>query len=246
VRQEVGALRDAFAIERSFPQRVETDQHAVLFEDQGFAKTAKELGLRLDAFCQKLLVPLKLARLPGARVGPVAILPPTEYDAHAPASTQAAWVPRLGLLLLRGSAPGDLSWEQGLAVSECWVQRIAPGLPAWAEAGLAAYCVEAALGKAPPGWVERLRAQGPWTAEQWRRLFALDRAALQADPLARARAWSLVRLADWRPPLKRELSKLIEQAAAGQSPDWAPYTGLDLPATAPELDQLLEKRPSPR
>lgn len=246
VRQEVSALRDAHAIERSFPRRALSDQHAVLYEDQGFTATAKELGQRLDALCLKLLVPVKHARLPGQRAAPVAILPGGEYDAHAPAGSTAAWSPRLGLLLLRGAVPVELGWDKGLPVAECWVERSAPGLPAWAQAGFAAYCLEAALGQPPPGWVERLRAQGAWSAEQWQRLFEQDRAALQADPLARARAWALVRLAEWRPQLKRDLQRLIEQAAAGQPQDWSPFTGLDFAAVEPELDQALEKRPASR
>lgn len=243
VRQEVTALREAAAIERTFPRRVITDQHAVLFEDQGFTAAAKELGTRLDQTCNKLLAPLRQAKLPGLRTAPVAILPGGEYDAQAPTGTHAAWLPRLGLLLLRGSVPSELGWDKGLAVAECWSDRLAPGIPAWAWEGLSAYCLESTLGQPPPGWVERLRGEGAWTAQQWQRLFEQDRTGLRADPSARAHAWALVRLVEWRPPLKRDLIKAIEQAANGQPQDWSAFTGLDLVGSATELDQALDKRP---
>lgn len=246
VKQEVAALREALRVERSFPRRFVGEQHAVLFEDEGFGRTARDLAQRLDAFCFKLPRVLLSAKPPTARPVAVAILPQREYAPLAPASTQAAWLPLHGLLALRGVAPAELGWDQALPLAECWVERVAPGLPPWAAQGLAAYAAEAALAQPPAGWVERLRARGPWTPEEWARLFELDRPELEAAPLARAKAWSLLRLAEWRPPLRRDLTRLVEQAATGQPQDWSPFTKLDPAGLEPELDQLLEKRPAPR
>lgn len=243
VRQEVQALRESLRLQRSFPARIVTDLHAVLYEDEGFTKTAKELGGKLDALCAKLSRPFKSARLGVPRRAPVAILPRAEYDALAPASTEASWSGRHGLLLIRGAVPSDLGWDHAQAVADSWLQRTLPGLPAWVELGLAAYCVEAALGTPPPGWIQRLRTTGSWTAEQWARLFEGDRAGLASDPLARAKAWALLRLAEVRPNLRRDLSRLAELSATGQSTDWSCFTSLDLASAEKEIDAALDQRP---